>query len=286
MKKYKMYNIIFMITIGCLALITNSCSTYLPSIYNFRFEKPYINNELELCRIYEREMIIAVDQLGSLRSSERSVISVLSYIFTYGEVPVSRNIVFEVPDSCNVLSQLYENSHFEVINVSSNRWNPTCDTMKRFEKHNTKSVLPLLMNRDLPCAFRSMTKNTSSICDSNLLIIPDKKFGEYKKSIAKEVMESQLELVSKEDTINHKKLEILKYIVHHYYYGEFLGHVYRTYKVKMRYTYAGKENYFIPNFGMRHDVGHSWLQKCNRYMILEIKSIEPISLKNRVFYPE
>lgn len=272
-----------MISIGCLALITNSCSTYLPSIYNYRFEKPYINNELELCQIYEREMIIAVDQLGSLNSSENSVID---YITVDGSEPVSRNIVFEVPDSCNVLSQLNENSQFEVINVSRNRWNPTCDTMKRFEKHNTKSVLPLLMNRDFPCAFQSMTKNTSSICDSNLLIIPDKKFGEHRKNKLKKAIESWLEFFSETDTINHEELEILKHHVHRYYYGEFLGHVYRTYKVKMRYTYAGKQNYFIPNFGMRHDVGHSWLQKCNRYMILEIKSIEPISLKNRVFYPE
>jgi|GEM_PF-2106828 len=281
MKKYKMYKIIFMITIGCLTLITNSCSTYLPSIYNFRFEKPYINNELELCRIYEREMIIAVDQKEIWGES----VGNMSDYYSGWDRPVKRDIVFEVVDSCSILSKLYENSQFSLVYPE---FFFRCDTLKTNSKSmiNIYNSIQNLKDGSLSCFLEMLSKKDSTNCVNNLLVVSDKKFGEYLMDIERLKLENFFTQLHEQGDLSYNLQNRIAANINYYNNGHFFGHVYRTYKVKMKYVYVGRQNYYIPNFGMLQGDTYSINKTCNQYVVIDIKSVEPISLKSHIFYPE
>ncbi|MBK7987342.1 MAG: hypothetical protein IPK11_10610 [Ignavibacteria bacterium] len=270
-------NILYIFALGCL----DSCKTP-PAILPGRFvSNGCSNNENEMCRIYEREMIIAVDQKEVLGESIRNG----TYYYWNWDRPVKMDIVFEVIDSCRVLSKLYENSQFT---VAYPQVFVQCDTLKIFSKNMSKIYHSVRNAKDgsLSCFLEMLSKKDSTSCINNLFVVSDKKFGEYLMEIERLRLENFFDQLPEQGNLSYNLQNRIAANINYYNNGHFFGHVYRTYKVKMKYVYVGRQNYYIPNFGMLQGDTYSINKTCNQYVVIDIKSVEPISLKSHIFYPE
>lgn len=233
------------VTFLCLSIAFASC--------NFRPEVVGLHpSEYERCRMYEKEILVAVEYSGSGREGE---------LATFNVFEMRKDMVFQIDEHMasiwlEDLPQLYERAVF-ITNPFRGSYDlaKECPKLKIMERDPITKEL-YISSYSLGDELYNLTIGDTTY---NFLIIKDRTYGMLYKI---EDNKGALHMCGKTGQ-------------------KFIGHIFRTYRVKLRYVYLGKRNYHIPNFNLKSRARLGSEKECNTFLAFEIISVKPVNL-NRV----
>lgn len=228
----------------CLSVAFASCS-FRPEVVGLH------PSEYEKCRMYEKEILVAVEYSGSGRESA---------LATFNVFEMRDDMVFQIDEHMasiclEDLPQLYERAVF-ITNPVKGSYDlaKECPKLKIRERDPIAKKLYISSYR-LGDELYNLTIGDTSY---NFLIIKDRTYGMLCKI---EDNKGALHMCGKTGQ-------------------KFIGHIFRTYRVKLRYVYLGKRNYDIPNFNLKSGVHLASEKGCNTFLVFEIISVKPVNLNH------